>query len=204
MRLITFGCSLTYGHGLKDCYIPKTGGYPNVPSRYAWPQILADRLGVPCFNRSRPGVSNKFILKSIQDFCFEKNDVVICLWTYSARYTIFKKELPDEGLGPWQDKEISKIYYKHIENDYDSLIDLYTRANWAKNYLDIKGIKNHHMLNLSTELTDQFNWNRIKFLPLHMDLHRVKYPKAEDNRHPNEEAHRDFAIKLEKLLNIRI
>ena len=57
-RLITFGCSNTYGHGLPDCHVPPNEAGPN-PSKVAWPQLLADRRGLECVNLGQPGGSNK-------------------------------------------------------------------------------------------------------------------------------------------------
>ena len=200
MRLITFGCSLTYGHGLYDCHIP-----PNFsgdqPSKLAWPQLIANILGIECKNRSSPGASNKLILGNLQKFPFKKNDIVICLWSHKERYTIFK-ENSHKFIGPWMEEKYSKLYYKHIYTDYDGTYDLYTRANWAKNYLDLLDIKNYHLSVNDQDLTEEFKWNRVDFLPLYMNKIRKNFPVALDNHHPGEEAHMDFAIKLEKLLDI--
>ena len=42
-KLWAFGCSLTFGHGLSDCFDgPKTNGAGPLPSIYSWPAVLAN------------------------------------------------------------------------------------------------------------------------------------------------------------------
>ena len=43
-RLVVFGCSHTYGHGLRDCYDPLTGHPGPQPSLQAWPARLVELL----------------------------------------------------------------------------------------------------------------------------------------------------------------
>ena len=42
-RLVAFGCSYTYGHGLPDCIMAK-GRAGKRPSKFAWPYLLAKKL----------------------------------------------------------------------------------------------------------------------------------------------------------------
>jgi len=60
MRLIAFGCSYTYGAGLEDCFTPPIGHGP-IPSKFAWPQLVANELNMECINMSSSGASNKEI-----------------------------------------------------------------------------------------------------------------------------------------------
>ena len=76
-RLVTFGCSFTYGSALADTYEFTPG-----PSIYAWPNIFAKELNLECVNKVIPGASNKEILHYIQNFEFRSNDTVCVLWTY--------------------------------------------------------------------------------------------------------------------------
>lgn len=201
MRIIAFGCSLTYGHGLEDC-VDKNNNPGPKPSKFAWPQVLANNLGTECINCSAPGASNKLILYNLQNFTFEKNDFVVCLWTHRNRHHIFKKT-EHKYIGLWIKEKYCKQYYKSIYDDFDSIHDLYTRANWAKNYLDVVGIKNIHLSVKHSDLTDDFIWNRVNFLPLYMNVIRKKFPKALDNHHPGLEAHKYFASQIQELINYR-
>ena len=51
-RLITFGDSFTYGHGLVDCHVPEKNWQGPNPSKFAWPQVLGDMLGIEVINKS--------------------------------------------------------------------------------------------------------------------------------------------------------
>ena len=59
-KLITFGCSNTFGVGLPDCW-PNT----EFPSKLGWAQQLANGVSLPLTNLSRPGASNLGILNDI-------------------------------------------------------------------------------------------------------------------------------------------
>jgi hypothetical protein len=191
-RLITFGCSLTYGHGLEDCWTKS--GHPTInPSKYAWPQLVADELEIECLNFSQPGASNKYILYTLQNFVFQKNDIVLCLWSHAERYTVLK-ENDYRIIGPWINEKYVKMYYKHLYDDYDGLHDLYTRANWAKNYLDLLDIKNLHAVCSEKYKSKLFDaWNRVDFLSFYMHDIREEHPRALDGSHPGPNAHKEYA-----------
>lgn len=62
-RLITFGCSYTYGQGLPDCEntvintgIKKFYVNSSAPSKQGWPSILSKRLDLELVNISAPGL----------------------------------------------------------------------------------------------------------------------------------------------------
>ena len=90
-RLVTFGDSFTYGHGLEDCWIADKE-YPGpTPSKFAWPQHLGNMFGLEVVNKSMCGYSNIQILREIISFDLEPTDTVIVGWTYSLRDCIFSK-----------------------------------------------------------------------------------------------------------------
>jgi len=64
--LHTFGCSLTQGHALPDVLRPRLIAEEDIkyhwsdthilaPSKYAWPKVLGDKLGLPVENYARRG-----------------------------------------------------------------------------------------------------------------------------------------------------
>ena len=55
-RLVAFGCSLTQGQDLPDNYKSQ------YPSKFSWPQILANKLNLQCINLGKGGASSKEIL----------------------------------------------------------------------------------------------------------------------------------------------
>jgi len=101
-RLITFGDSSTYGHGLPDCFIPpyNAGDYP---SELGWVNILADKLNIDkIINLARPGASNRFILHRIINFNdFKKDDLVIIQFAHLTRDFYFKSDSKIEFVGSW-------------------------------------------------------------------------------------------------------
>ncbi len=208
MRLITFGCSITFGNGLKDCFDVKLKCMGDEPSHYAWPQLVANKLGLECVNLSMSGSSNKLILKRIQDFDFCKNDLVIIMWTYTNRYTIFHndgfveqgKEASFTSIGAWVEEKMSKAYYRFLYDTYDGCYDLYTRANYAKLYLDSLGIKNHHLLPMQADIIDSWEWNKVKFLPFTMRSFK-HLGLALDNKHPGHEAQIQYAERIYSFIN---
>lgn len=214
MRLISFGCSLTYGQYLEDNmvkhnkrYIEKKGYFP---SKYAWPEHLANHLNIDeVINLARPGSSNKRILHTIQNFNFQENDIVFTLWSYLERYCIFYKPYTqkyitepytssyEEQFGPWKKDKRSKIYYKNIYNEYDHLVSFYTYANYAKMFFDNNGIKSYQLLPKPVD-TIESNWNNVKFLKtnLYNHIRAVSEPfndLAYDKKHPGPLAHKKFA-----------
>lgn len=125
-RLVLFGCSLTYGHGLPDC--PTTGDGP--PSKMVWGELLGERMSLPVVNCSLPGASNQLILNRILNFEFEDEDRVIVFWSFFTRGLLYLK---DEmcNIGPWQQTDITKRYYElHDDND------LYMTSLHAIHYAD--------------------------------------------------------------------
>lgn len=130
-RLIAFGCSSTFGQGLpdcnEDCHLEKSK-----PSKFAWPSVLADLLGLECVNMSAPGSSNKRIMYTVMNFDFKESDTVYILWSLPERHAIFSKNFkPDWQILSRKNNEKlyvrdmvpsdinDELYYKHIYDDYD-------------------------------------------------------------------------------------
>lgn len=141
MRLILFGCSLTYGTGLPDCVSENSDSGP-IPSKVVWGELLGERLKCSVINRSLPGASNQLILDRILNFEFENEDRVIVLWSFFTRGLLYLK---DEmcNIGPWQETDITKKYYELHDNN-----DLYMTSlhaiHHADCYLKNKKIKTTH------------------------------------------------------------
>ena len=95
-RLVAFGCSFTVGVGLPDIYPSyETDSRDIKPSKYAWPNILAEKLGREVINCGVAGAGNKEILSKILSFDFESDDLCIVLWSAFDRHdaTFYDKEL---------------------------------------------------------------------------------------------------------------
>lgn len=103
--LHTFGCSLTQGHALPDVILPdlaeedraKLGKHKHwsdrhilAPSKYAWPQLLGDKLGLSVVNHGRRGACFQQIARqcSVAGPSIKPGDTVIVMWTYFSRLSI--------------------------------------------------------------------------------------------------------------------
>ena len=193
-RLVAFGCSLTYGHGLPDCFSKDNKSDPGPrPSVYAWPQILADLLDLDCVNLSDYGSSNKKICYEILNSQIDNRDLVFVNWSHVFRYCIIKADRI-VNLGPWSSDKEGKSYLKLMDSN-DLLIDSNLRLRLAHLYLENLQIK-HFMLN-----SDKLNFTidsdlaNIVLGPSIYD-YRDCLPKAADNQHPGEQAHRRFAEEV--------
>lgn len=104
-RLITFGCSLTYGQGLPDCVNKKDYMRQGpLPSNLGWASLLAKDLKMDVINKGNPGASNLEILNEILKFDYRNDDTVVVMWTYSFRDTYFYKKL----LGGYSFKQLAR------------------------------------------------------------------------------------------------
>jgi lysophospholipase L1-like esterase len=188
-RLIAFGCSLTYGHGLADCWDPVSNGYGPEPSELAWPNLLAKLLDRECVNQGLCGASNKEIWKQIVEFEFLPSDIVFINWSYLDRYTIFF-ENGNRRIGPWMNHVFIKPYFNYFHSEIDMNIDFNLRCDHV-NYLFEK--KNIKCYNSSVAYYTQLKWNHTKFLNSNIDIIRRNYGVALDGVHPDNFAHEAFA-----------
>lgn len=207
-KLIVSGCSNTYGHGLKDItnsigqlHMPLRG-----PSKFAWPQLLADKLGYECVNLSMPASSNKLISYKITDQKIKENDIVIFLWTFLLRTCILDDIDPDEALN-------ERVIYLHkTSNKKQSKKAAMSWIKWNAKYSNDYDLINENMVWASaanrhaekfTNNVYNYSINDYKLFPLKNrysvniieDFARLCYrmPKALDNAHPGEEAHQHIA-----------
>ena len=152
MRLVAFGCSNTFGQSLPDVwdYEKNEGIFNQGPSKYAWPQLLADKLNVECINNGIPGASNKEIWYNIVNAEFENDDIIIILWSHLNRYCLIQKNKIMQ-LGTWmvmdqlrrwcfsqKQREQTKTFFKYFYNEYDMLLDFYLRTNHIQSFLQDK------------------------------------------------------------------
>lgn len=103
--LHTFGCSITQGHALPDVIRPNlteeeraeigkgehwSDKHILAPSKYAWPQVLADKLGLPVVNHGRRGACFQQIARQclVAGPSIKPGDTVIVMWTYFSRLSI--------------------------------------------------------------------------------------------------------------------
>jgi hypothetical protein len=199
MRIVSFGCSFTFGHGLKDCFIPP-GGPGNKPSIHSWPAIIAKELSVECVNKSSCGSSNKRIWHNIIKFNFKENDIVFIMWTHPERYAVLNsKKILD--VGPWFDD--FKNYYKYYYSKYDAGIMSKLFVSHANSFLENKNIT---VFNLVIDEKNKFIFEfdkKINHLPIYIAAYKLQFPLALDNKHPGEHCHKETARMIMQELKLQ-
>jgi len=192
MRIVAFGCSYTYGHGLPDCLeADKITQGPN-PSKLAFPALLASKLNCESVNLGKSGNSNKEIWHDILNFKFQKDDIVLVTWTYFNRYCIIKSD-NIRRINPWKDDE--KLYYMKYSNRHDMVLDFYGRLNHVQSYLNNIGIKNYNFVIESPDV-EMPAWSQTKILGLFEML-----GKADDNCHPDTSSHASFSDSIYNIIH---
>lgn len=200
-RLITFGCSLTFGHGLPDCFVPpKDPG--SQPSKLGWPSIIAKCIDRDCVNISSPGASNKKIWYDIINFNYQKDDIVFILWSYIERSTIIHNNNKMTFVGTWVPDH--KNYYKELYDQNDATIMSSLFVNHANMYLRQENITTYNMIPGTRELPIlELNNLITKHIPIYLTDLRDYYPLALDKRHPGTEFQIAYAKKILDFLNIK-
>jgi hypothetical protein len=199
-RLVTFGCSFTYGQGLPDCHIPPNLPGPK-PSKFAWPQLLADKLNYECLNYGEFGFSNLAILDRILNFDFKHGDIICVLWTFKNRmleYGVNK----NTNYGRWDQSWLK------AQNKYDLILKNHIFMNHGYLYLKDAGLHSYHM-----DVDYYFNEIYNDLLPKwtkNIELMDIDFSKIEkipplglDNLHPGIQFHKIVADKLfDKITNV--
>lgn len=204
LKLLTFGCSNTYGYGLDPTWKEYNNG--DNPSKMAWPQVLGNALKRKTVNRSRPGSSNREILWRILN-CdqYSSKDIVVILWTFTTRYALISEPgqlFPDQLSVPsWPGAaEVGPYYekYKTVAfNEYDSAIESLHFIDYADRFLKdrvryvMHYVSDNALLNLNEPYTQvKLISNGNKILNQH--------DKALDDKHPGAQAHAAFAAQISK------
>lgn len=183
MRLVTFGCSNTFGSGLED-------------QTQAWPYVLANELSKEVDNQAVPGASNLQILETILNYNFKQDDLVIVMWTIVNRDFIF----PNEQIGIWQDKPIIKDWL-NTHSEYDLVTRSWYYIHHCNLFLkdinipcynfavDFKLLNKHKPPYINTTL-----------LNCRVDLHKF-LDRAKDKIHPGPKAHKNISDNIRKLID---
>jgi hypothetical protein len=207
-RLITFGCSNTYGHGLPDCHIPPNEAGPH-PSKYAWPQLLADRRQLECVNLGQPGGSNKLMWWRTVNFEFEPTDVVIYYATEPNRDAILNNAPNDNRanqMGTWSsvDKRV-KAFHRYVAQsnsaktwEYQS----YVHIDHAYQHVLRQGVKDifHFKRNNIVFQHKLPKWATFKFQPIDIEDMIVDPDLALDKSHDGPKSHKQIARRMDKFL----
>jgi hypothetical protein len=191
-RVIAFGCSYTRGTALDDVwdYTNNRSIFPQ-PSKYAWPQLVADKLDMECINLGLGGASNKHIWHSVLNFDFKYNDLIFIHWSFMDRYHFFEDESTDYQIDHRGNTKRDRAFFEYLHSDYDMLMDMYTRINHVDSFLLSK-----NRYHLQIEPTTAPAWNNTVMLPTTFNQFKLNHPRANDGSHPGMLAHRDFANSI--------
>ena len=180
-RLIAFGCSHTYGHGLPDCFIPPHRPGTD-PSKLSWPYPLGELLNstetITSVKTCLPGASNIEILYKVINFNFQPDDVIVVMWSHTFRDTIFDCNdillYEDKNysrrigttVGPWLKEELSENWAK-VHSTFDCIMRSWINIQHADLFLKSKGLECYHYL-----IEDKF-MNQFKNIPLIENVKKI-------------------------------
>jgi hypothetical protein len=172
--LITFGCSHTFGSALPDT--PRGRGEKKIPSKYAWPKLLADSLQLNCINKGMPGASPKYVVHAITKYRFPhpKPVKVVILWPPSQRWGVIKniqdtstKKIKTEFMPMLPNcidmvhpdhfytgynvtrkeyKNLLTTYYEQLYTDEDSKFTFCVHISYVDAFLKSQGIVPIHLI----------------------------------------------------------
>ena len=207
-RLLAFGCSNTYGHGLRDICLPNKTipDEKKGPSKSAWPQVLAELLGIECQNISWPGASCKWISYQSLNYDIKLDDIVIFMWTYTNRSCIISEDDTVtqlvRGKPAWD-----KWQRWRATTDDESVYDLKNdNMAWISTANHVVKYKTPNCFNFTCnnqtykDLQEKYNVNFLH------DFGEVieSNPKALDGEHPSEETHQLIAKQIYNTIEKRI
>ena len=210
-RLIAFGCSFTYGHGLPDCAIGNDAG-PE-PSQHSWPALLADKLGRSVVNMSRPGSGNTEILWKLINFDFEPDDLCVIMWSYFTRSEFYVFTEDPKGFRIKEDKNNPRFYLNEDMFLQHNIIANLLTMDHAARYLEDLNIKSYAIIgpkrvdnklkvgsgNFYFREHDKIN---ISNLDLSFDLTQCIEDAGLDGCHPGIKSHRRIAKTLYERINV--
>ena len=221
-NLFAFGCSHTFGYGLRDV-IPYMDYYEDwdkstdfednytFASKLAWPQILANKLKLKCHNYGYCGASSKEVVRIFTQ-CLQRNkiltnDTVTILWPAFLRTGIFHKSKTlncrSERLWPSAKDKKSAEFFFHYYDEYDFAIQRWQEIILVDLLCKDRGINCYHTL-VNEELhpkeveLDQITKNmNIDYIPIESPRLSSNWivDKARDGMHYGVESHKLIANK---------
>ena len=202
-RLVTFGCSFTYGHGLPDCHVePNLPG--DSPSQHAWPNLLAKKLGYDCLNLAVCGSGNYQILLDILRTDFKPDDVVVIGYSYFTRFNYYQMidKISEGTLVKYETAKHKLILLRDLNliSHYDEKLywDNWLVMQHAELLLNSKNIKNYSFLNVPHGAIEN-KPDLIELNNFFNTIHLISKDYALDKKHPGIMSHR---LQSERLYSI--
>ena len=126
MRLISFGCSHTQGLGIiKETY--------DLPCDSSWSGQLSKMLNLYHINNGKSAASNVEIHNRIRNFKFNKDDIVVVMFTYFTRGIVFRQYEDNVRVIPYFDVPINILK----EKNYDDIEYHKKIGSIRKNYYEL-------------------------------------------------------------------
>lgn len=188
-RLVTYGCSHTFGEGVID------------PEVNSWPAILSTKLNLTLLNLGIPGGSNRYIQHKVVNTDFDKDDTVIILWTYPDRYHFFENRSKHTGLiNIWSESENSKFWFKNLSNSYNEQFDNQTIVNQVNLFLLDKGVEVFNLV-VEKDFNYYFKLGNTPTLDVDFTEDYLKvFPRGYDGWHMGREGNIAFATAISILI----
>ena len=124
MKLLSFGCSVTFGTELQDTLVDSP---QQSASTMTWPALIAQRLAAEYHCFALGGSGNLCILDRVLNISPMASDhLVIINWTYSDRFDFTDPAAQHAGDGiidyqtlrPSGDDVLAKLYFRHLQSAY--------------------------------------------------------------------------------------
>jgi hypothetical protein len=199
-RLVAFGCSYTYGHGLADCYIDPNKSGPS-PSKYAWPNLLANMLGLEVVNCSNPGASNIHILWKLLNFEFTDDDLCVIMWTHFGREPFSNLKYNSANIN-WDNYESNVIKTLPELSKENIVIRNIIHMHHGYLHLTSKNIKHLFITGPSDILLYELPDIKIPTLMKDISINQSTVDKALDGMHPGPYSHMNIAKQLLDKINV--
>lgn len=192
-RIVAFGDSNTFGHGLVDCYV--NGGPGPKPSIFAWPQLVADSYNTRLVNMSRPGASNLEILDTILRFDFKSDDMVLIMWATTDRDYVLGPN-PTQ-IGAWQSTDIVKSWID-VHTEEDLAIRSWMYFQHAELYIKSKKLKQFSFFSYTKGITI----HKPRYINVNIyDVGVNKDDLALDNLHMGPNSHVRVAGSVKRVMD---
>lgn len=172
-RLITFGCSHTFGVALSDTSdtwdenIKEFKQDPNnrTPSKFAWPEILGKLINRITINKANFSASNNLICFKALNYNWQENDIGVFLWTHNERRTFFKSEQSTKEL-------IDNDFY--LPGNFKSS-DLENWYDFANIYEEVDSVYSKSLSSFSKEYLKKYYFKYDTLIQLYQQINLIKF-----------------------------